>query len=77
MGTIKAMIPVSSSTISAMGHDEVSKTMKVEFKNGSVYQYQNVEGELFSSIVGAESVGKAFDAKIKKQAANHPFTKVA
>ena len=73
----RTLTPVQSSTIAAMGHDADHSVMTVQFKNGSTYEYQNVEAPLFDRIMGAESVGKAFDAEIKKQSGKHPFTKVA
>ena len=33
---------VASSNISAVGYDEQSETLEVEFLNGSIYQYYNV-----------------------------------
>lgn len=74
--SIQAMIAVQSSTIKAVGHDVVNSSMIVEFMNGSRYSYENVDRNKFDSIVNAESVGKAFDREIKKQADLHPFKKV-
>lgn len=73
----RELTPVKSSQISAMGHDAAHKVMTVQFKNGSTYEYQNVDEALYNKIMSADSVGKAFDAEIKKQAGAHPFSKVA
>jgi hypothetical protein len=57
-------VPVSSSVISSVGHDEESKTLEVKFKNGKVYTYAGVTLDEFESFVGAESVGKHFNTHI-------------
>lgn len=69
------MVDVDSSQISQMGHDLVSKVMRVAFKNGAAYRYQNVSEELYNSIIDAPSVGSAFSAQIKKFPEAFPFSK--
>lgn len=69
------MKDVDSSQISQMGHDPVTKTMRVLFKNGSAYRYQNVEVELFNQILEAPSQGVAFTANVKKFPEAFPYSK--
>lgn len=69
------MVDVDSSQISQMGHDPVSKVMRVAFKNGAAYRYQNVSEELYNSIIDAPSVGKALNENIKKFPEAFPFSK--
>lgn len=66
------MIAVESSNVAAVGYDEATKKLKVEFKNGSSYTYSDVPKEKAQAIVGAESVGKYLNANIKP---HHPFEK--
>jgi hypothetical protein len=68
--------PVTSSNIKAMGHDVPSATMRVQFSNGGLYDYRNVDAAKYNSIISAESVGKAFISQVKSQAKLHPFEKV-
>lgn len=75
MITAIEMKPVVSSNINALGHDALHKVMRVQFTNGSTYDYQNVGVELFDSIHTAESVGKAF-TEVKKNPGAYPYTKV-
>lgn len=70
------MIEVTSSQIRTMGHDEATETMRVEFHNGSSYLYSPVPAALFKEIVESESVGKAFNEKIKKKPDTYPYVKV-
>ena len=66
------MIAVESSNIAAVGYDETTKKLTVNFKNGSSYIYADVEKEKAQAIVGADSVGKYLNAHIKP---HHPFEK--
>lgn len=71
------MIKVESSQIEKMGHDAATNTMVVEFKGGSTYSYENVGSDMFHLIVhDTISVGKAFNARIKKFPALYPYKKV-
>lgn len=72
----RKLIPVDSSTIAAIGHDANHNVMTVQFKSGAVYEYQNVDAKVYGVILNAPSVGKAFDAEVKKQPGKCPYTKV-
>ena len=52
------MKPVSSSHISAIGYDEISKVMKVEYTQAT-YEYSNVPKEVYDQIMSADSKGRA------------------
>lgn len=68
------MIPVNSSQLSKIGYTETTKTLYVEFTNGAVYSYDNVEEETFNELRDAPSVGSFFIRKIKNGSYN--FTKL-
>lgn len=72
------MIAVESSNIARVGHNEDhdKPVMFVQFKNGGTYRYENVPVATFKEIVEAESVGKVFNALVKKFPDAYPFTKV-
>ena len=59
-------IRVSSSTISSIGYDHNSKTLEVEFKNGSIYEYYNVPLNIYEGLMSASSIGKYFNDRIKE-----------
>ena len=61
------MVPVNSSTIASAGYDEPSRTLRIEFKNGSAYEYFDVPVEVFRTLVdpGAGSAGRFFSSSIK------------
>jgi KTSC domain len=59
------MIPVTSSNIAAIGYDEDSQTLQVEFNNGSNYQYFDVPERVFNELRDAGSVGAYLASNIK------------
>jgi hypothetical protein len=52
------MNPVSSSHIKAIGYDETTQTMKVEYNQAS-YEYSNVPKVVYEQIMSADSKGRA------------------
>lgn len=65
--------PIASSTIIAVGYDEPSQTLEVEFKTGSVYQYYNVSQALFDQLMAAASKGQFLHYNIKNA---YPYARV-
>lgn len=57
------MIYVKSSNIDAISHD--GKKLRVKFKSGGVYEYDDVTDQEFTEFAQAESPGKYFIANIK------------
>ncbi len=70
------MQPVESSQIAAIGYEQTQQVLRVEFKNGALYEYQNVEPETHASLMAAESVGSLFNQVIKKNPGKYPYQKV-
>lgn len=68
------MIQVESSNIDKIGHE--GTRMRVQFKNGSIYEYQNVPAAIFEKIKTAPSVGSEFNKLVKTQPQMYPFQKV-
>lgn len=64
---------VESNQVGAIGYDEATKTLAVQFKRGAraIYHYPNVERETFEAFKGAESIGTYFGQNLK----NLPFEK--
>lgn len=66
------MIPVSSSNLSAVGYDEFSMTLRVQFKSGA-YDYSNVPKNIFDGLLSASSKGSYHHAFIKN---SFPYRKI-
>ena len=56
---------VDSSMINKYVYNFATKSLKVEFTGGSLYEYANVEPDLYDNLCKAESIGKFFNEKIK------------
>jgi len=57
---------IKSSFIESIGHNEETDTLEVAFKDGNIYRYIGVPADLHESVIGAESIGKAFHQHILK-----------
>lgn len=57
--------PVASSNIAAVAYHVTASQLEVEFKSGDVYTYENVTGEEFDALMGAESIGRHLNQYIK------------
>jgi KTSC domain len=56
---------VDSSNVAAIGYEEDSQTLQVEFKNGTTYQYFDVPLAIFEGMRDAASVGQYLNQHIK------------
>lgn len=57
---------VDSSTVDAIAFDDASSTLGVRFKNGTEYEYSAVPEGVYRGMLSASSIGRYFDAKVKK-----------
>jgi hypothetical protein len=60
-----SMNPVNSTTIEAIGYDEVSGKLRVKFKTGSIYEYLDVPHYVYQAVMEADSIGKALNSEVK------------
>lgn len=65
---------VTSSNVKAIGYDDRTQTLEVEFLNGRVYQYYGVPENMHSQFMQIPSKGKFLHTYIKDQ---FPFSRVA
>jgi hypothetical protein len=65
--------PVSSRMIAAIGYDEASETLEVEFRSGAVYRYLGVAPDVYEDFRAAASSGAFFNAHIKDA---YPFEQI-
>lgn len=59
--------PVRSSNIAAIGYDAVTGILEIEFKNGDVYQYDNVAEATHKALMKANSIGSYVAIHIKNK----------
>lgn len=58
---------VKSSNISSIGYIYEEKKLIVKFKTGGIYEYQNVDSNIYESLISAPSVGSYFHKNIKNK----------
>ena len=51
------MIPVDSSNIAAVGYDNETGTLTIQFNNGRTYEYYNVPEYEYENLMSASSKG--------------------
>jgi hypothetical protein len=56
---------VLSSAIRAVGYDEGTRTLEVEFRSGSVYDYDDVPPEEALGLLRSDSLGRYFATRIR------------
>jgi KTSC domain len=56
---------VDSSMANALGYDEESRVLQIEFANGAIYQYSGVEPETWEELHDTDSIGRYYNAEIK------------
>ena len=69
-------IPMDSTQLKKMAYDEKTQTLLVQFNNGTVYMYENVEADEAAGVMFDEdSQGRAFNARIKS--GGYSFSKLS
>ena len=68
------MVSVDSTSLAAIGYDYPKRTLCVAFISGRVYDYKEVDPEVFQLFLKAPSKGSYFDQNIKD--CGYPFTRL-
>lgn len=66
------MVPVSSSNLIAVGYDQSTQTLVVQFHNGA-YSYDGVSSEVYQGLLNASSKGQYHHAYIKN---SYPYRRI-
>lgn len=67
---IEQMTTTDSSMIKKAIYNFTTNTLKVEFNSGALYEYSQVDPQLYDEFCKAESQGKFFNEKIKNNYEN-------
>lgn len=59
------MISISSKAISAAGYDSSTMQMKIQFVQGSTYDFCGVPAHVFNSLLNASSKGGYYNEHIR------------
>lgn len=63
---------VKSSMIESVGYDMITQNLEVKFKNGEVYNYENVKPHIHSMFMNAKSMGSFLANTLAR---NHKYKK--
>ena len=67
------LVSVLSTNLSAMGYDEMTGELQVQFVHGGeIYSYQNVPPEVYFGLLNAPSKGTFFAYNIRNNSAYLP-----
>ncbi len=67
-----------SKTVVGESYDAESGTLTLQFRNGTFYNYSNVDSQKYGQFQSAESKGAWIAQNLAgKNAKQHPFTKIA
>jgi hypothetical protein len=58
-------IPVQSSTIHSIAYEQENSVLKIRFKSGGEYEYENVSHEKYQNMISSPSIGTFFHKDIK------------
>jgi hypothetical protein len=59
------MLPACSTMAAQVGYDYDREILQIEFNNGSVYQYSEVEPEIWEDLQSTDSIGSFYNQEIK------------
>ena len=59
------MQPVDSQAIRAIGYDDATRKLKVAFRAGSTWEYDDVGPQHHQALISADSIGKHFHNNIR------------
>ncbi|GGC02046.1 KTSC domain-containing protein [Dyadobacter sediminis] len=68
------MVSVDSSSLAAIGYDYPKRTLRVKFLSGRMYDYKEVDPEIFQLFLKSPSKGSFFDRNIKD--CGYPFIRL-
>lgn len=69
------LMRVQSTNIHAVGYEPDSAEMQIQFTNGMVYAYQNIEPSTYEAMIGGD-IGSYFASIIKPQRYRYVYVKL-
>lgn len=56
---------VTSSNIAQVGYDTGRHALRVLFRSGTIYEYNNVSAQIYDSLLQSKSIGNFFNVNIR------------
>lgn len=60
-------LPVESSVLAAVGYSKRLHALEIEFRNGAVYRYLEVEPAVYRALLNAPSKARFFDHNVRSK----------
>ena len=60
-------VPVESSALAQVGYSKRLRALEIEFRNGAIYRYLEVEPELYEGLINAQSKARFYDHNIRRK----------
>jgi hypothetical protein len=58
-------VPVESTAVATVGYSKKLHALEIEFRNGAIYRYLDVEPEIYEALLKAESKARFYDDNIR------------
>ncbi|HEV2806046.1 MAG TPA: KTSC domain-containing protein [Chthoniobacterales bacterium] len=58
-------VPVESTAVATVGYSKKLHALEIEFRNGAIYRYLDVDPEIYEALLKAESKARFYDDNIR------------
>jgi hypothetical protein len=58
-------IPVESTALATVGYSKKLRALEIEFRNGAIYRYLEVEPVVYDDLLNAPSKARYYDQKVR------------
>jgi KTSC domain len=58
-------VPVESSAVATVGYSKKLHALEIEFRNGAIYRYLDVEPEIYEALLKAQLKARFYDDNIR------------
>jgi hypothetical protein len=60
-------LPVNSTALASIGYSRSLRALEIEFRNGAIYRYLNVDPSAYRDLMSAASKARYYDQNIRKK----------
>lgn len=60
-------VPVESTALATVGYSKRLRALEIEFRNGAIYRYLEVEPEVYEALINARSKARFYDQNIRRK----------
>jgi hypothetical protein len=58
-------LPVESTALATVGYSKRLRALEIEFRNGAIYRYLDVEPDVYEALINARSKARFYDHNIR------------